>query len=323
MAPAPTTEEATRKAAGPRPGPVPDGRLDARSTSRHPRRRYTAYTEGDLFRVSVPSNWRELPRQQRRHLRARRRVRKRATGRAASRTAWRSGSTRNETHDLRTATDELVASLARSNPNLSRPSATIGRRIGGRQGLRTVMSNVSDATGQQERIAVFTDAARRREPLLRARGRSARPLLGLRSDVPQSRRIDPDHGLRCTADAGACALEQPRQQDLGLESTVDDRVMIARRTLERKCTDESNSFADHPSVGVWWRRFLRRRPQSGGGAWRADSTHTDHLVIDRKVVGRSRDVPVAKGHKKRHRPALRRWVRAARERDGVERQPGA
>lgn len=30
----------------------------------------------------------------------------------------------------------------------------------------------------------------------RARGRSARPLLGLRRHVPQSRGIDPDHGVR-------------------------------------------------------------------------------------------------------------------------------
>ena len=36
------------------------------------------------------------------------------------------------------------------------PPATIGATIGGRQGLRTVISNVSDATGQQERIALFT-----------------------------------------------------------------------------------------------------------------------------------------------------------------------
>jgi len=64
--------------------------------------------------------------------------------------------TRNEAHDLRTATDELIASLARTNQNLSRPSRFDRLKIAGRPGLRTVISNVSDATGQQERIAVFT-----------------------------------------------------------------------------------------------------------------------------------------------------------------------
>jgi hypothetical protein len=66
------------------------------------------------------------------------------------------GVTPNETHDVRTATDELVASLARGNPNLSKPTGYDRVTIGGRPGLRTVISNVSDATGQQERIAVFT-----------------------------------------------------------------------------------------------------------------------------------------------------------------------
>ena len=65
------------------------------------------------------------------------------------------GVTRNETHDLRTATDELIASLARGNPSLGRPSGYDRAKIGGRQALHTVISNVSDATGQ-ERIAVFT-----------------------------------------------------------------------------------------------------------------------------------------------------------------------
>lgn len=66
------------------------------------------------------------------------------------------GVARNETHDLRTATDELIRSLANGNPNLSRPSAYTRAPIGGRQGLRTVLSNVSDGTGQQERIEVST-----------------------------------------------------------------------------------------------------------------------------------------------------------------------
>ena len=42
------------------PAPVPDGRLEPGRVA-PPSSAYTAYTEGDLFRVSVPSNWRELP----------------------------------------------------------------------------------------------------------------------------------------------------------------------------------------------------------------------------------------------------------------------
>jgi len=54
---------------------------------------------------------------------------------------------RNETHDLRTATDELLSTLARSNPGLSRPSSYDRTLIGGRQGLHTAVSNGSNAAG--------------------------------------------------------------------------------------------------------------------------------------------------------------------------------
>src|SRR4029434_3499677 len=65
------------------------------------------------------------------------------------------GVARNETHDLRTATDELISSFARSNPNLSRPSSYDRTRIGGLQGLHAELSNGSNAAGQPERSAVF------------------------------------------------------------------------------------------------------------------------------------------------------------------------
>jgi beta-barrel assembly-enhancing protease len=158
MARAPTTEEATRNAAGRRgSAPSSEGRRGSPSgTIESPSSSYTSYTEGDLFRVSVPSNWREL---------AGSNAVTFAPDGAYGNTGEQSSSfthgmeigvARNETHDLRAATDELVSSFARSNPNLSRPSSYARTTIGGRQGLRTVLSNGSNAIGQPERIAVFT-----------------------------------------------------------------------------------------------------------------------------------------------------------------------
>jgi hypothetical protein len=66
------------------------------------------------------------------------------------------GVARNETHDLETATGELIQSLAQANPRMSRPSGYQRATIGGRSGLVTTLSNVSDATGGNERIAIFT-----------------------------------------------------------------------------------------------------------------------------------------------------------------------
>ena len=65
------------------------------------------------------------------------------------------GVARNETHDLRTAVDEFVASLAHSNPDLGRPSGYSRTNIGGLQGLRTTLSNRSQATGEDEGLALF------------------------------------------------------------------------------------------------------------------------------------------------------------------------
>jgi hypothetical protein len=66
------------------------------------------------------------------------------------------GVARNENHDLDTATRELIDSLRQNNPRLSRPSGYDRGSIGGRDGLRAVMSNVSDATGGQEVIEIYT-----------------------------------------------------------------------------------------------------------------------------------------------------------------------
>ena len=159
MPQAPTTEEATRNAGGRRSSaPVPDGRPSARyGDIASPSSTYTSYTEGDLFRVSVPSNWRELPGSDA--------VTFAPDGAYGNNTGEQGtnfthgmeiGVARNETHDLRTATDELVSGFARSNPNLSRPSSFERTTIDGRQGLHTALSNGSNATGQQERIAVYT-----------------------------------------------------------------------------------------------------------------------------------------------------------------------
>ena len=152
MAAAPATEEATRKPVGTRGPPVPSGGRSGDIAP--PSSDYTSYSEGNLFRISVPSNWHELPGSD-----AVTFAPDGAHGNAEQGSSFTHGIevgvARNETHDLRTATDELVSTFARSNPNLSRPSSYDRTRISGRQGLRAELSNGTNAAGQQERIAVF------------------------------------------------------------------------------------------------------------------------------------------------------------------------
>jgi Zn-dependent protease with chaperone function len=156
LSPAPSTEEATRnrRAGRTTSGDAPERRPDPSAVAR-PDERFTSYDERNLFRVSVPSNWRELP----------------GTnsvtfapdgaygterGNSIFTHGIEIGAERNESHDLRTATDELIQALRQSNPRLGTPSGYDRTTIGGRAALRTTVSNVSDVTGGQEAIAVYT-----------------------------------------------------------------------------------------------------------------------------------------------------------------------
>jgi hypothetical protein len=70
------------------------------------------------------------------------------------------GLERNEAHDLRTATDELVESLSRGNPRLSKGADYFNTTIDGRRGLQATLSNVSEATGRDEIIQLITTQTR-------------------------------------------------------------------------------------------------------------------------------------------------------------------
>jgi Zn-dependent protease with chaperone function len=156
---APTTEEATRAAKrGTSTGrttslPPPSGRVDPPSS------RYQSYTEGNVFDISVPANWRELPDSNT------------VTfapvngygdykGSSVFTHGIQIGLDRNESHDLRTATDELVDALSRGNPKLSRSGDYFNTTVDGRRGLHTTLNNVSDATGRDEVIQLVTTQTR-------------------------------------------------------------------------------------------------------------------------------------------------------------------
>jgi len=157
MPPAPTTEDVMRQQQGGRrtsQGRYPDsqqpmGRVEPPST------RTQTYDGGGAFRVSVPDNWRELP------------GNSSVTfapeggygnyqGQSVFTHGMEFGIDRSENHDLRTATDELIAGLSQSNPRMRRNGNYTSTTVGGRRGLATTLSNVSDATGQPEGIVLYT-----------------------------------------------------------------------------------------------------------------------------------------------------------------------
>jgi hypothetical protein len=157
MSPAPTTEQATKNAGNraPSSGSPRGGETAVTGNVARPSSRYQSYTEGNVFRVSVPNNWREVPGNNSVTF-----APEGGYGTLNQQSMFthgvEAGVARNETHDLQTATDELLQSLAQSNPRMGRPSGYDPATIGGRRGLRTRLTNVSDATGKSERIELFT-----------------------------------------------------------------------------------------------------------------------------------------------------------------------
>ena len=154
---APSTEEATRNAARNRPvgtsgsgdTRMPTGRVEP------PSPRFRTYDENGDFRVSVPENWREVQTSSTVTF-----APDGAYGTRDGQTIFTHGVeiglTRNETHDLQTATQELIDSLANGNPSLTRPSRFDRARIGDRAGLHTTLSNTSEANGQRETVDIYT-----------------------------------------------------------------------------------------------------------------------------------------------------------------------
>jgi Zn-dependent protease with chaperone function len=154
MSPAPSTEQATKTGAG-RSGPAGSTGPPVTGNVARPSSSFKAYNEGNVFRISVPSNWRELPGSNSVTF-----APEGAYGTANQQSVFthgiQAGVTRNETHDLQAATDELIQSLAQSNPRVKQASGYGRVTVGDRAGLSTVLDNVSDATGRNERINVVT-----------------------------------------------------------------------------------------------------------------------------------------------------------------------
>ena len=66
------------------------------------------------------------------------------------------GVTRASGNNLQQQTEQLLQSFAQSNPQLRRQGGYARTNIGGRQGLTTTLSNVSEVTGESEAVNVST-----------------------------------------------------------------------------------------------------------------------------------------------------------------------
>ena len=161
MSPAPTTEQVTRrgKQTPTQPGqPAPDAR-NVGTRVAPPSSRYKTYTEGNLFRISVPDNWREVATSASVKF-----VPDGAYGQVQGQTIFTHGVelgfTRNEIHSLQEATQEFIDGLAQSNPSLRATGGLQNTNLSGRNGLVATLNNVSEVTSRGETVTVFTTLLR-------------------------------------------------------------------------------------------------------------------------------------------------------------------
>ncbi len=155
LPPAPTSAQAATGEAGAaaragrhRPGPT--ARVD------QPSGEWRTYQPGDFLRISVPANWQQVGggdtvtfTPDGGYVRARRPDRLHPRDRNR-RHPGGNGS------NLQQQTEQLLQGFAQSNPQLRRQGGYSRTSVGGRQGLTTTLSNVSEVTGETEAVNVST-----------------------------------------------------------------------------------------------------------------------------------------------------------------------
>lgn len=157
MSPAPTTAEVARNAEN-RPRGT-SGTASGLGRVEPPSLRFVTYRAGTLFQINVPDNWRQLPGSQSVTF-APQGAYATAGGQSVFTHGVEAGEAPAAGRDLQAATDGLIASLAQANPGLSRASDYRSATVGDSRGLRVDLTNTSDATGQPERLVVYTTLLR-------------------------------------------------------------------------------------------------------------------------------------------------------------------
>jgi hypothetical protein len=120
---------------------------------------FTTYLEGELVRISIPSNWRELPASNGVTF-----APEGAYGNVGIRSVFTHGLgmglMRNDKHSLQLTTDDFIDGQVLAAAGAHRTLRYREVTIADRPGLHTVVSTVSAATAEPEQIEVFTTLLR-------------------------------------------------------------------------------------------------------------------------------------------------------------------
>ncbi|OLE56026.1 MAG: hypothetical protein AUG51_00425 [Acidobacteria bacterium 13_1_20CM_3_53_8] len=140
-------------------GNYPEGQVSSRVEA--PSSRYRTYTEGNIVRLSVPDNWRELGGSGSSDVWfAPEGAYGSAQGQAVFTHGVNLGLAQTQSRDLQSATSEFLNGLAQGNRNLRQRSGYQQVRVGNRYGLSISLDNINEATGRPEIITVITTQLR-------------------------------------------------------------------------------------------------------------------------------------------------------------------
>ena len=161
MSPAPTLEEASRSRQGRVSNPGRQYPANARIANRVelPASNYRTYSGGDLFRLAVPVNWQEFPDNGSITF-----APEGAYGAYQGQSVFTHGAiagvTDARSRNLQTATNAYVNALLQGNPYLQTQGGYRATRLDGRQALMVTLGGVSNVTGQQELVTLYTSLLR-------------------------------------------------------------------------------------------------------------------------------------------------------------------
>ena len=154
---APTSAEVARSRQGQQgPQRAPVGTTGRNERVEPPSGDFRTYQPGDFLRISVPANWEQVGAGNTVTFAPRGGYLQADNGQSAFTQGIEVGVTPANGNNLQQQTEQLLQSFARSNPELRRQGGYSRTNIGGRQGLTTTLSNVSEVTGENEAVNLST-----------------------------------------------------------------------------------------------------------------------------------------------------------------------
>ena len=155
MSPALTAEQIARGQGRSRPTST-SGTAGRAANVEPPAAQYRTYSPSNFLRVSVPANWEQLNTGNNGVTYAPEGGFVDDGGNTVFTHGVEIGVAQGGSGNLQRDTEQLLQSFARNNPDLRRASNARRVSVGGRQGIVTPLSNVSEATGQREYVDLTT-----------------------------------------------------------------------------------------------------------------------------------------------------------------------